>query len=110
VLRTYLVEREYPQADRRVAPDLLVGYARNYRASWSAVLGSFSESVLEDNRDRWSGDHCVASHLVPGILLSNRRITVNNPQLTDIGPTILSLFGVEIPKDMTGRQILESID
>jgi len=41
------------------------------------LLGEFSDSILEDNRDRWSGDHCIAAHLVPGILLANRPILVD---------------------------------
>ena len=103
---TYIVADDYPGADPNVAPDMLVGYARNYRASWSTLLGGMPEKLIEDNHDRWSGDHCIAAHLVPGILFSNRAITVNDPKLTDLAPTILDLFGLPKPKEMTGRTVL----
>jgi predicted AlkP superfamily phosphohydrolase/phosphomutase len=107
VARMYFVADEYPNADPRIAPDLLVGYARNYRAGWATLLGGMPHALIEDNHDRWSGDHCVAAHLVPGILVSNRRITVDDPKLEDLGPTILDRFGLEIPTEMMGRAILE---
>jgi predicted AlkP superfamily phosphohydrolase/phosphomutase len=102
----YDVARDYPDANPAIAPDLLIGYARDYRAGWSTLLGGFSETVLEDNHDRWSGDHCIAAHLVPGILLANRPILVDNPDLRDVAPTILALFGLERPADLQGRPIL----
>lgn len=104
--KVYIVEDDYPDADPRIAPDLLIGYARNYRAGWSTLLGEFSEEILEDNRDRWSGDHCIAAHLVPGILLSNRKIVVDDPQLVDLAPTILDVFGLSAPPEFAGRSVL----
>ncbi|MFW6124715.1 MAG: alkaline phosphatase family protein, partial [Pirellulales bacterium] len=106
IARVDLVEDRYPGADPAIAPDLLVGYARNYRASWSTVLGGMPKAIFEDNHDRWSGDHCIAAELVPGILVSNRKIVAPDAALTDIAPTILALFGVPQPAPMTGRAIL----
>jgi predicted AlkP superfamily phosphohydrolase/phosphomutase len=104
--RIYDVAKDYPNADPAIAPDLLIGYARNYRAGWPTLLGEFSDEILEDNLDRWSGDHCIAAHLVPGILLTNRRITVDDPELRDLAPTILDAFGIDAPADLEGRAIL----
>jgi hypothetical protein len=53
------------------APDLLVGYAENYRASWQTALGAVPEILVEDNRKNWSGDHIIDPTLVPGILLTS---------------------------------------
>jgi predicted AlkP superfamily phosphohydrolase/phosphomutase len=108
IARTYIVSEDYPDADPQVAPDLLVGYARNYRAGWPTLLGGFSDDVLEDNRDRWSGDHCIAAHLVPGIMVSNRRIVIDDPELTDLAPTILGLFQLPRPAGLEGRPLLAS--
>lgn len=102
----YNVAEDYPDADPQIAPDLLIGYARNYRAGWSTLLGEFSQEILEDNRDRWSGDHCIAAHLVPGIVLSNRPIVVDNPDLRDLAPTILDMFEIEPPEELEGRNVL----
>ncbi|MGE5191554.1 MAG: alkaline phosphatase family protein [Deltaproteobacteria bacterium] len=87
-------------------PDLIVAYHANYRASWDTVLGGFPRKVFLDNTDAWSGDHCVDSAVVPGVLLCNRRIAADNPALEDLAPTILGVFGVPAPKEMTGRNLL----
>jgi predicted AlkP superfamily phosphohydrolase/phosphomutase len=105
--KIYNIAVDYPNADPSIAPDLLIGYARNYRAGWPTLLGEFSDNIIEDNLDRWSGDHCIAAHLVPGILLSNKPITVDNPDLRDLAPTVLDVFGIESPPDLQGRVILE---
>ncbi len=89
-------------------PDLLVGYNRGYRAGWKTILGAFPPDVLEDNTNPWSGDHCMDYTLVPGVLLSNRKIVAATPALTDIAPTILSEFGIAQPKDMMGRPVWQA--
>jgi predicted AlkP superfamily phosphohydrolase/phosphomutase len=84
------------------APDLIVGYAAGFRASWQTALGAAPEPILEDNRDAWIGDHCVDPRRVPGSLLANRPIRLSDPNLADLTVTILSEFG--IPKSgMQGR-------
>jgi predicted AlkP superfamily phosphohydrolase/phosphomutase len=55
----------------REAPDLVVGYAAGYRASWQTTLGGVPATLLEDNRQNWSGDHCIDAALVPGVLLTS---------------------------------------
>lgn len=52
-------------------PDLVVGYARGYRASWQTALGGVPADLLEDNLGKWSGDHCIAPNLVPGVLFTS---------------------------------------
>ncbi len=92
----------------RQAPDLLVGYNRGYRAGWKTILGAFPRTILEDNTNPWSGDHCIDPTLVPGILLSNRKIEVPSPALTDIAPTVLAEFGIAKPGYMQGRTLFSS--
>jgi len=96
----------YPAADARIAPDMIVGYADGYRASWATVQGGMSRHVLSDNRDRWSGTHCVAPRLMDGILLSSVPIGVGGARLVDVAPTILGAFGVGAPEEMVGRDLL----
>ena len=86
-------------------PDALVGYNRGYRAGWKTILGAFPPDVLEDNTNPWSGDHCMDYTLVPGVLLSNRKIALENPALTDIAPTILGEFGIPKGKGMMGQSV-----
>lgn len=84
-------------------PDLIVGYNSGYRASWEGAVGKVTASVIVDNTRSWSGDHCIDPRLVPGVLFSNRAITSKDPGIMDLAPTILSLFGVDVPAHMTGR-------
>jgi predicted AlkP superfamily phosphohydrolase/phosphomutase len=105
--RVDIVEDIYPGADPTVAPDLIIGYADRYRSSWETALGGMPEKMIEDNLDRWSGTHCVAPGLVPGILIANRPIAAEQPALWDIAPTVLRLFGIETPAQMKGRPLFE---
>jgi predicted AlkP superfamily phosphohydrolase/phosphomutase len=101
----YRVDEVYPGADPALAPDLLVGYADGYRASWATAEGRAPPDLVEDNLDRWSGDHCVADRLVPGILVTNRALRVRDPALVDLAPTILAEFGIAAPPRMEGRDL-----
>lgn len=88
------------------APDLLVGYADGYRASWDAAVGRVTAGVFEDNTKAWSGDHCVDPALVPGVLFSNRKMDAEDPGIEDLAPTALSLFGIQPPGWMDGRPVI----
>ncbi len=88
------------------APDLLIGYNHGYRHSWSCATGRATEAVFENNARHWSGDHCVAPRLVPGVLFVNRKIDALSPAITDIAPTVLEVFGVEIPRHMKGKPLI----
>jgi hypothetical protein len=57
------------------APDIVVGYAAGYRASWQTSLGAVPRMLVEDNRTAWSGDHCVDARLVPGVLFTSFPLT-----------------------------------
>ncbi len=91
------------------APDLIVGYAAGYRASWSAAVGKVSPNVFEDNSKCWSGDHCVDPNLVPGVLFSNRKLSGLDPGIEDMAPTILRLFGIDTPLWMEGKPLVGSV-
>jgi len=89
----------------RFAPDLIVGYAPPYRASWETAMGGVPGTVIEPNRDAWIGDHCMAAASVPGVLLGTRRPRLTDPGLKDLPVTILKEFGIAPPPPMTGRAI-----
>lgn len=93
------------KASSRFAPDLIVGYARGYRASWGTALGEVPADVLEDNADSWIADHCIAAAAVPGVLLSTRKPRLADPRLKDVTVTILNEFGAPADANMSGRPI-----
>ena len=89
------------------APDLLVGFNRGYRSSDESAIGAVGDVVLEQNRDKWSGDHCMDSRLVPGILVTSFELPGGaRPTLADLAPTVLEYFSVDIPKTIAGRSFL----
>jgi predicted AlkP superfamily phosphohydrolase/phosphomutase len=100
-----LTDEIYSGADPHIAPDLIIGYNDGYRASWDTVLGGIAPAIVEDNLDRWSGEHLIDPDLVPGVLLANRPITTPMPRVSDIAPTILAAFDIDKPSQMTGRDL-----
>jgi predicted AlkP superfamily phosphohydrolase/phosphomutase len=105
VLRAFVAKDVYQGPYVEEAPDIIVGYNHGYRTSWAAPLGRIPKEIVEDNTEKWSGDHCMAPEVIPGILLINRKIKVKSPALYDLTPTILKIFGIETPKEMVGKPI-----
>lgn len=89
------------------SPDLLIGYAEGYRASWDCAVGKVDDVVIDDNTKSWSGDHCIHPDHVPGVLFSNCKIDAEDPRMMDLAPTILHLFGIDKPAHMDGNSIFE---
>ena len=103
-----IVSRVYTRADFASeapdrAPDLVVGYASGYRCADASVLGGAAGPVVEDNRDKWSGDHCIDRALVPGMCVASRQLTADAPGLADVTATLLAEFGVRPPREMIGK-------
>jgi len=107
IARIYISTEIYrgPYVDN--APDLVVGYADGYRASWDSVTGVVNDVVFDDNTKAWSGDHCVDPALVPGVFFSDMRVNTSAPSIIDIGPTVLRLFGVPAPPYMDGVSLVD---
>jgi predicted AlkP superfamily phosphohydrolase/phosphomutase len=99
-------EELYSGAFVENSPDLLVNFHRGFRVSWQSAVGGFSNSVLEDNLRRWSGDHIVDPESVPGILFMNRAAQHNHARIIDLAPTILNYLGVLVPESMEGASLL----
>lgn len=105
IRRVYRAEECYRGPEVANAPDLIIGYERGYRASWNTGLGDLDKAVVFDNDNAWSADHCIAHDVVPGILFCNRKPRIDAPALIDMAPTILGIFGIDTPPQMTGRNL-----
>jgi predicted AlkP superfamily phosphohydrolase/phosphomutase len=108
VIRKVYRSREiYSGNATALGPDLVIGYARGYRASWDTCLGDLTPDVLLDNTSAWSADHCADALEVPGILCCNKPIRATRPSLIDIAPSILATFGLSTPSTMSGRSVFQ---
>ena len=103
----YISEEVYKGYNLGFAPDIQVGYRPPFRASWQTPLGAGPAEAVVDNEDAWIGDHCIAPQFVPGVLLSNRKTSREDPHLHDLTVTILREFGVAPTAEMIGRDLFE---
>ena len=91
--------------NRAIAPDFIVGYSAGYRASWQTALGDAPPDLVTANDDAWIGDHCIDPQAVPAVLFATRPIRGSDPRLQDLPVSLLALYGVARPAQMTGRAI-----
>ncbi|MHB8095919.1 MAG: alkaline phosphatase family protein, partial [Candidatus Aminicenantales bacterium] len=110
VNRAYDTERIYSGPYKGNAPDLIIGYAEGYRASWDSVTGKVNDVVFEDNIKAWGGDHCIDPRIVPGVLFSSLRLNTKDPSIMDLAPSVLDLFGIGPPAHMDGRSLINAAD
>jgi predicted AlkP superfamily phosphohydrolase/phosphomutase len=105
-----VVKAAYPRAEiykgRFVedAPDLVVGFSDGYRMSWQSAIGGAPAQLIEENNQKWTGDHCMDPSLVPGVLFMNRKLNSESASLLDIAPTVLQYFGLS--SDMDGHSLI----
>ncbi len=87
------------------APEIVTGFAREYRNSDESALGAVPVGVVADNEKAWSGCHLMAAEVVPGVVFANRKITKEDPKLYDLTVTILKEYGIEAVDGMVGRPL-----
>jgi predicted AlkP superfamily phosphohydrolase/phosphomutase len=99
-------EELYSGAFVENSPDLLINFYPGFRVSWRTAVGGFADSLLEDNKRRWSGDHIIDPEAVPGVLFMNRAARCNHTRIIDLAPTILNYLGMQAPQSMEGSSLL----
>ncbi len=105
IRKVYRADEVYSGGATALAPDLIVGYYRGFRASWETCLGELHEEILRPNDQAWSADHCADALEVPGVLFSNRPIASASPSLVDVAPSILAEYGLKVPTSMQGKNV-----
>lgn len=100
------VRRDFHGPHTTQGPDLIVGYSWGYRSSWESPLGEFPKDIFVENREEWSGDHCIDNRVVPGVLITNQKITNRTPALYDLTVAVLDEFGIAPLPEMIGRDCL----
>ncbi|MCA9726508.1 MAG: alkaline phosphatase family protein [Candidatus Eisenbacteria bacterium] len=106
IFKVYRRDEMYNKFDPDIIPDMRAANNLGYRVSWQTSLGGVPREMFEENKDKWSGDHCsLDPSLVHGILFCNRPLRVSAPGIEDLFPTILSMFGVPVPNDADGKAL-----
>jgi predicted AlkP superfamily phosphohydrolase/phosphomutase len=105
IAEAYKTDDWYSGECTDIAPDIIVGYNDGFRGSWETALGKITRTLLTDNTRRWSGDHCMAKDVIPGVLFTNRRLGYSEPALYDLAPTILAEFGIDKDPKMDGTDL-----
>ncbi|MGH6899170.1 MAG: alkaline phosphatase family protein [Geminicoccaceae bacterium] len=94
VLTAYDGDEVYQGRKAADAPDLVIGYARGYRASWQTALGGVPDLLVEDNTRKWSGDHCIEPSLVPGVLFTSFKPPTEVGSITEVPSLIRNTMGL----------------
>jgi len=105
ILKAYVSKDVYHGPQVAHAPDIVCGFNEGFRISWDSPLGKFPKNVFEDNKEKWSGDHMGAPDIIPGILVTNRKVRAEFPALYDLTAAILEIFGLPKTKEMIGETI-----
>jgi len=107
VSRVFRREEIYRRFDPRLIPDLIVANLPGYRVSWQSSLGVPTETIFEDNRDVWSGDHCsLDPDLVRGVLFASRAFhTERIPGIADVTASVRALVGASPDPEAAGKSL-----
>ena len=105
VRRAFLGREIYSGPRAHEAPDMVVGYDAGYGCSDESTLGEVGATVIEDNLSRWSGNHLMDPEVVPGVLLTNRKLPRDDYALPDVTATLLAHYGVPLPQGMEGKDV-----
>ncbi len=100
--KVYEFEELYDKEPDRYSPDLIIDQKKGIHTD--AAIGP--EEVFSEE-DNWRAENKKTGlFLAYGDAFKNERLKTNS--ILDLAPTILYLYGMEIPKDLDGR-ILEEI-
>ncbi|GBD44963.1 hypothetical protein HRbin40_02459 [bacterium HR40] len=99
VARVYDGAEAYPGPHGQTAPDLVVGYAPDYRASWQTALGGVPEGpVVVDNDRKWSGDHLIDPPAVPGVLFTSFPLPTPPAGIWEVGGLVRASLAAQYPE------------
>jgi predicted AlkP superfamily phosphohydrolase/phosphomutase len=88
------------------APDLQLDFYPGYRTSWQTSLGAIPAGIIVANMKKWSGDHCASDPRdTSGIFFSSRPVVTPHPEIIDITPTVIKMFGVAPPGPLDGQAL-----
>jgi len=107
ISRVFITEDIFSKDNLRFGPDIVIGFNKNYRSHGKSSMGTITKDAVTDRMDWWAGDHCIDPHFVMCTLMTNFKLDkTRTPLITDVAPTILKLYGIKKPEDMSGRSLI----
>ena len=97
------IEKAVKAVDECVADVVEAAKANGYEVVMIADHGNADNAVNEDGTPNTA--HSL--NPVPIVVVSDRVKSVKNGILADVAPTVLKLMGLEQPKEMTGKALVE---
>ncbi len=97
------IQKAVKTVDECVKEVVTAARANNYDVMIIADHGNADFAVNEDG----SPNTAHSLNPVPCILVSDRYNSIHNGVLADVAPTILKAMGIEIPKAMTGKVLVD---
>jgi arylsulfatase A-like enzyme len=97
------IEQSYQQAD-----ELLGDIVSRLASSPDALIMVISDHGFASTHadSKWSGEHVGRDGAArPGLIVANKKLIVDDPQLMDIAPSVLKHLGVAIPGGYPGRPL-----
>jgi hypothetical protein len=97
------IEQSYQQAD-----ELLGDIVSRLASSPDALIMVISDHGFASTHadSKWSGEHVGRDGAArPGLIVANKKLIVDDPQLMDIAPSVLKHLRVAIPGGYTGRPL-----
>jgi len=92
VVKNVYSKKDLGILERTDSPDIIVGYYQGFRASWKTAVGDLDKKAITKRTQKWSGDHLFDASEVPGILLSNQKLNLKSPSITDIASLAIKLL------------------
>ena len=108
ISKAYDTRQVYSGKGLENAPDIIIGYEKNYRISDESAFGKFPRETFGNRTNKWSADHCIDPSLVPGVLMTSKPIGKGQPAIWDLGPSVLDCFGIKKSLNMDGKSIWSS--
>lgn len=76
------------------APDMVLGFYKGTRSSWDSAIGATTPDVIRKRTYKWSGDHLFDPTEVPGVLLSNEKLSLKDPKITQVIGLVFKMIGI----------------
>lgn len=108
VSQVCLTQDIYPGPEQPNLSDMIVLLKPPYRISWESGMGKVETGpLIVPNKQKWAGEHCDDPKYVSGVFFCSRPVMRQEATPVDVAPTILQLYQMPVPDQMTGAPLVQ---